>query len=227
MDNTGQIQSMPHNLPLRPHPKKMITMPKAKLLLFEDLSDWDTFVESSDFGSIYHTSGWKNALEKNFEHIKGHLVVIRDGHHCKILSGIPVYTLNSKIAGKRLVSIPFALHGTPLVSEIEHINILIEAIFNKYSVEQYTSLEIRSILPNKLSTNKLDLSKSTFYKSHTLHLCYTPEKLLTAFHKKAVRIPIRKSLQNGLRLKVGDNMADLLTFYEIYKNLIDLENKND
>lgn len=193
-------------------------MNKAELLTAEMFSRWDEFVEKHPNGSIYHTSGWKEVLEKNFKHIKGKILAIWNDRYDEIIAGIPIYAVRSFLTGKRLVSIPFALHGTPLISTTEEKKLLQKEIFNIFNSERFSFIEIRSFLPiDSIMDMKFGLSE--FYKCHYLFLSDNPEQLKNAFHKKAVQVPIRKSSENQLKLKIGQCEKDLRNYFQIcYKS---------
>ena len=88
-----------------------------------ELPEWDAFVQRHPWGVIAHLSGWKRAVEQTFQHIRGEVVVVREGG--RIVAGIPFYDVRSFLLGNRTVSVPFATLCDPLVSSPEQLETLI------------------------------------------------------------------------------------------------------
>src|SRR5687768_17581734 len=91
----------------------------VRWLRSDEMSRWDRFVLDHSQGLIYHSTLWKNALENAFPHVKGHFLAETEPETGKIKSGIALYTVSSWLLGPRLISIPFATLGEPLVETAE------------------------------------------------------------------------------------------------------------
>jgi hypothetical protein len=103
---------------------------------------WDKFIERHPLGWISHTSGWKNFLERSFKHIRGHHLAVVDGE--EIVAALPIFAVRSWLTGKRLVSVPFATLSDPLLSALEDMGILLDAVLNLSNKIGAKYVEIRT-----------------------------------------------------------------------------------
>ena len=69
---------------------------------------WDTFVQNHEFGSIFHTMAWRDTVERTFGHEDIYLLAARDG---VIVGVLPMFLVNSRFAGRLLMSVPCAVEG--------------------------------------------------------------------------------------------------------------------
>jgi hypothetical protein len=174
---------------------------------------WDTFVKDHPWGWIYHLSKWQRVLESSFPHMKGQcLAVIRRG---RIKAGLPIYTVDSWILGKRLVSVPFGTLCDPLVCGEGEMKLLIDRAIQLSEEWGCQKLEIRVMhSAGLLQDDRLD---GFFpYVHHFLPLMEDPEKIKKNFHRTCVRQRISRGQNSGLNLRVGDSLEDVKTFFDLY-----------
>ncbi|MCU0592206.1 MAG: GNAT family N-acetyltransferase [Desulfobacterales bacterium] len=195
-----------------------LKMKTVSVLSEESYTQWDVFVERHPMGSIYHLSGWKKALEESFKHIRGELVVIWNEAEDGIVAGLPVYHVDSRITGKRLVSAPFANFCEPLIADSEAGGILCDYLIRRYQRNNSGCIEVKARARSApLVDAKFGIATERNWH-HFLPLDASPELLIKKFHKKSVRVPISKAQKNGLQLRIGTSENDLSLFYEIYAN---------
>lgn len=176
---------------------------------------WDDFVVSHPHGLICHLSGWKRIIEQSFRHIRGYFPVILDGTMGRIRAGMPIYLVNSRITGKRLVSIPFATLSDPLVSSREEMLVLTEAVIQLAARHHAGKIEIRSLDSTQLVEDPR-YERIDFFKHHYLLLNQPAEHLTKRFHSTCVRRKIKLCSQNGLELIADCTYKDLECFFEAY-----------
>lgn len=188
-----------------------------EVIIIDPIKDgrWDEFVESHPYGWICHLSGWKRALEKSFQHMKGHYLSLIDTSNNTIQAALPLFELKSRLTGNRLVSIPFATLCDPLISTSADMEILFEAAL-KLSRELGTSrIEIRTLSSSDLIKDaRLDML--SYYKHHFLLLDAGLEQMKKSFHRTCVRQRIERSLKSNLNLRLAENENDLQKFYCLY-----------
>ena len=85
---------------------------------------WDTFVKNHDLGSIFHTLAWRDTVKQTFDHEDTYLLVLRGG---EIVGVFPMFLVNSRFAGRLLMSVPCAVEGGVLAVESEAAG----ALFNE------------------------------------------------------------------------------------------------
>ncbi len=178
-------------------------------------SRWDTFVENHPFGWIHHLSGWKACLEKSFKHLKGYYFVRLDGAGKKIIAGLPVFYVKSRLTGKRLISIPFATLCDPLISNSNDMALLFESVLNLSKKYNVSYIQIRTNLSTSLIDKEL-FGISNNYKNHYLSLDTEIDDLKMTFHRKTVRQSLNRATRSNLRIKMAENESDLKIFYTLY-----------
>jgi len=187
----------------------------VELINPEEDARWDNFVANHPYGWICHLSGWKQALEKSFSHMKGYYPVLIDPANSQIKAGMPVFAVKSWLTGKRLVGIPFATLCDPLIESNEEFKQLLDAVFNLSNKIGTTCIEIRTLSSFHFIQNN-QLGASSFYKHHYLLLDNEPEQLKKKFHRSCVRQRISRAIDSKLTLRSGDQESDLATFYQLY-----------
>ena len=176
---------------------------------------WDNFVENHRFGWIVHLSGWKNILESNFPHMKGHCLALIDPATDNIKAALPLYEVRSWLTGNRLVSIPLAQLSDPLVENRTDMERLIAAALDLSKSLKTSHVEIRTI--DSLSLFKTGHSGvDEVYRHHFLPLDRDLEAIKKSLHYKAVRYEINKAARNKLDLKIADSETDLEAFQVLF-----------
>jgi len=186
------------------------------VILIDPIEDkrWDRFVEDHPFGWICHLSGWKQAIEKSFRHMKGYYFALVGGDN-RIKAGLPVYEVKSRLTGNRLVSIPFATLCDPLISTSEDMSILFQRVLELSKKLESKHIQIGTILSHPLIQNKT-FGVVGFYKHHYLPLNSNLEQLKKKFHRTCVRQRITRAVKSNLKTKLGKDESDLNSFYQIY-----------
>ncbi|MCK6457113.1 MAG: FemAB family PEP-CTERM system-associated protein [Phycisphaerae bacterium] len=77
-------------------------------------ADWDAYVAQHDDGTICHAHGWRRAVVRVFGHADHSLVALRGGGICGVL---PLMLVRSPLAGRMLVSVPYATYGGVLADD--------------------------------------------------------------------------------------------------------------
>jgi hypothetical protein len=188
-----------------------------KIVLINPVQDprWDRFVEDHPFGWVCHLSGWKQALESAFRHMKGYYFALLDDSGERIEAGLPVFHVKSWILGDRLVSIPFATLCDPLVANASQFLQLAAAVQELAATLNARWVEVRCLHSGHLIRSPL-LDEANFYKLHYLELQGGCEKLLKGFHPKSVRHSIRRAAKNHLQLNCGETGPVLDLFFSLH-----------
>jgi FemAB-related protein (PEP-CTERM system-associated) len=196
-------------------------------------NEWDSFVMNSDDASLFHLTGWKDAVEKTFGHKSHYSFAAQDD---KITGILPLFDIKSKFFGHALVSVPFGVYGG--ISAIdqdshESLKMSAETLASAMSVDY---LELRSVCSqgfeshSNISNNSNDSSVSNIsngwflkdlYVTFKRPLCSTVDESFEEIPRKQRRM-IRQGMKFGLHSKVG-GLEYLDQFYAIYaRNVRDL-----
>lgn len=174
---------------------------------------WDSFVLEQKHSTIYHHSVWKEILQNTFKHIESKYFILEDDKN-KIVGGIPLFLVKSRLTGNRLTSVPFASECTPLVSSLEDFEKLAGAIIDKVQGFQCSYLELKIRDDSDLLNTSL-LKKIRICKNHVLSLDKDLDSLRKSFHKSCIQRKIKRAEEVGLKLKTGSSEEDLKIFFRL------------
>jgi FemAB-related protein (PEP-CTERM system-associated) len=79
-------------------------------------ADWTRYVHAHPDGSTFAGLDWKSAVEDVFGHRPFYLLARRDETVCGVL---PMFLIRSRLGGRMLISVPYAVYGGPLCDDAE------------------------------------------------------------------------------------------------------------
>jgi hypothetical protein len=174
---------------------------------------WDLFVKNHPFGWVSHLTGWNQILKRSFPQIKSVFLALKNSN--RIDAAIPFYEVNSRLTGKKLVSIPFATLSDPLVEDESQMQTLINETI-KYSRDigaKYLEIRTRGAYPHM---RKIGLAVSHQYKHHYMFLDPDPETIMKSFHRSCVRQRIALAFKSNVTIRPVKDEQDLICFYRLY-----------
>lgn len=115
--------------------------PRVAFLAPDRAAEWDEFVRQSPRGSYFHTSGWTSAVRAAFGHSNLTLVARRGP---EIVAGLPLMLVHSRIAGRLLISVPYAVYGGALGTDADAIEALRRDAVRLTAQVSARTLELRS-----------------------------------------------------------------------------------
>lgn len=112
---------------------------------------WNAFVDNHPDGTIFHLLAWKNAVERAMSQRPHYRLAMRGDAVAGVL---PLFEINSVVAGRFLVSVPYAALGGPIGDESAVAALLDEArklarCLNASSIELRTRRAVDPSLPCK------------------------------------------------------------------------------
>ncbi len=81
-------------------------------------AEWDRYVLNHPDGTLFHTAAWRNAVADSFGHVSHYLTATRDERFVGVL---PMFLVNSRLAGRMLVSVPYGVGGGLLANDGEAV----------------------------------------------------------------------------------------------------------
>jgi hypothetical protein len=170
------------------------------------------FLLNDDRSSIYHHPAWVTAISSTFNHDAYYL--IKENNRNQITGLLPFIAINSRITGKRIVSLPLTTYCNPLLED-DMLPLAINSIKDKFS--GYKIFEFRTLRDYR---NKLDdFSVNLSFHTHILDLVNSLEEIFNSFHPTSVRASIRRAEKNNLKIRWGDKLDDLKAFYGLEVSL--------
>jgi len=188
----------------------------AKVFVLDPLRDprWSDFVERHPDASIFHSTGWLEALRRTYGYEP--LVVTTSGEHKRLSNGIVLCKVRSWMTGHRLVSLPFSDHCDPLVDDARELDVLIAFLKREVDRGCYGYLELRPLRAmNSGIVQTMRLKRDEVYYIHRLDLTTDLEELYHRFHKSCVQRKIRKAERQGLLYEEGRSEELLAKFYKL------------
>ena len=162
-----------------------------------DPADWDDFVSAHPWGTVYHLTAWRRVIETAFPHIEGRFLLLRSCGTGRILGGLPIYAVKSRILGNRLVSVPFSSFCDPLAASSRLLALLVEESWRFAKLQNLSSLEIRMFRSVDLA-EEAGLSPTRYSLHHGADLCRPTEEIWATFSEGSVRRRIKRAASAGI-----------------------------
>lgn len=173
---------------------------------------WEHFLESELRASIFHTTGWLEALRRTYRYEP--IVYTTSPPSEEIRNGVVFCQVKSWLTGHRLVSLPFSDHCEPLVDDPQELRTIL-GVLEKGTERSpaWNYIEMRPLRHHEIETN---FHESTCnYVLHRLDLAPNSNQLFAAFHKGSTQRKIRRAEREGLRYEDGRSESLLLIFYRL------------
>jgi FemAB-related protein (PEP-CTERM system-associated) len=171
----------------------------------QDDPAWDAFVESHPHGSPFHLTAWRDCIRETFGYQPRSLLAEEGG---RIHAVLPLFLVSSPLAGRILLSSPFAVYGGVLASGEEARAAMKEGLEHLARRENVQYAELR----NAWESQCLGYQRIRRYVTFTQELAGSEEQLLQGIPRKT-RASIRKSLQCELSSR---RTRDLDSFCRLY-----------
>src|SRR5262249_29350567 len=101
-----------------------LTRARVTVYQLDPLRDrrWANLLESNPRASVFHTSGWLEALRRTYGYEPVAYTTTPPG--IRLTNAVVLSRVYSRITGRRLVSLPFSDHCEPLVDQPEDLKTL-------------------------------------------------------------------------------------------------------
>lgn len=161
---------------------------------------WDRYVRTHPEGTLFHLEGWRRAVQTTFRHEPMYLLATRGDDTVGVL---PMFLIKSRIAGRILVSVPYAVGGGIIADDEQAAWMLFEAAVGIATDRRVRVLDMRSA---RAQVPGLPIDDR--YVGFTRRLPDRPEDVLAWLPRKA-----RAAARNGrdkfrLEARFGDEHSD-------------------
>ena len=161
--------------------------------------------------SIFHTWEWLEALRRTYGYQP--LAYTTSPPRSDLTDALLFCQLRTCLSGRRLVSLPFSDHCSPLVSDPEALECLLTFLKQDLRRTHSQSIEIRPLESNLLCLKDFSIAKT--FNFHTLDLSPSLDQLFRAFHKDCIQRKIKRSEREALRYEEGRSESLLEKFYHL------------
>jgi len=182
----------------------------------DPLSDprWRTLLERHPAASVFHSTGWLQALRLTYGYRPVVLTTSAPGDE---LHGGLVACEVRTFVGARLVSVPFADHCDPLVDQAE-FDAIGDDLSQRCRVSRWRYVELRpphDTLP--LRRPIAGWGAATSYCLHRLSLVDGPEVVFGRLHRSCIQRAIHRAVREGVRSETGTSERLMREFYCLFR----------
>lgn len=184
----------------------------AQLHTINPLSDprWGELVSSHPQASIFHQTGWLEALSRTYGYEP--LAITSTPLGEPLRDGLVLCRVSSWITGSRLVSLPFTDHCALLPGALDVVHFL-SWLRAEYADQNLKYVEIRPL--DAFCPSAHEFGFSTSYWLHLLDLSPSFEKLFAALHKDCFQRKIRRAEREKVICEVGNSGRHLDEFFRL------------
>ncbi len=171
----------------------------------EHEAEWNRFVRRHPLGSPFHLTQWRDCIHATFGYAPRYLLAETGG---EVRGVLPLFLVWTPLAGRILLSTPFAVYGGILADDEEAKQALKSRLVEMAGQERVRHAELR----NAWTEQCAGFQPVRRYVTFTQELKGTEEELLQSIPRKT-RAAIRKSLQCGLSSRRTRNLDSFCRLY--------------
>ncbi|RIK68981.1 MAG: FemAB family PEP-CTERM system-associated protein [Planctomycetota bacterium] len=165
-----------------------------------DRDAWNAYVSCHPESTYFHQLSWKRAVEQAFSHRPIYLMA---RHGCEVTGLLPLFVVDSVLAGRMIVSLPYATYGGAIADDENVAAVLIHEACSIARRLDACSLELRSLRASELSL-PVRRSHATFCRA----LPVRADEVLGMLPRKA-RAAARKARETGrLSVDFGEHLVE-------------------
>jgi len=185
---------------------------ESRVSVIDPLRDerWKSFVAEHPNASAFHTPEWLRALADTYGYEP--LAVTTAKPSQPLSDGLALCRVKSWITGKRLVSVPFADHCEPLMSNEAFETEIGSWLQQECDRGDWRYVELR---PRSLMQTGDSWSSGQSYWFHTLDMSPSLEQIFNSLDKDSVQRRIRHAEKQGLEYETGNSAQLLKGFYPL------------
>jgi len=189
----------------------------ANVYRIDPMSDgrWTEFVQRHSRASVFHSVGWLQALHSTYGYEPLAYTTSSPGE--KLQNGLLFCLIDSRITGRRLVSLPFTDHCDPLSDSSENLVELLSFSQKALRTEKLKYLELRPTSGDFSTANGIAsfLPTARFFL-HTLSLAPPLDELFGGLDKNCVQRRVRRAERAHLEERSGKSEELLKDFFQLF-----------
>ena len=172
---------------------------------------WDDLVERHPRASVFHQRSWLEALSRTYGYEP--LVLTSTPPGQKLEDGFVFCRVASWITGTRLVSLPFADHCEPLVSDLAQSTEFLSWLREKCDRGRWRYVELRPLFSVPVAGSGLQPSQS--FSFHELDIRPSLEQIFRRLHKDSIQRRIRRAEKERFTYEAGASAHLVEEFYRL------------
>jgi hypothetical protein len=172
---------------------------------------WAELVAHHPQASSFHQTGWLEALKQTYGYKPTVLTLNSPAE--PLTNGLVVCRISSWLTGTRLVSLPFADHCEPLVSDPGDQTLLLNGLAEESVLQRCKYVEIRPLVDSPEMKNEFQSTESFYF--HELDLSPGIEQLFKSLSKDSIQRKIKRADKEQLTYEAGRSDELISTFYNL------------
>jgi len=194
-------------------PTEALSESRTNLYAIDPLSDcrWADLVERHPKSSVFHTSGWLEALRRTYGYTP--VVYTTSRPETELTNGLLFCEISSWLTGRRLVSLPFSDHCEPLVESAAELGHMLELIGSDLERNKWKYIEMRPGNSGFAVSPKFQPSETFYF--HSLDLRPSLDELFRRFHKDCIQRKVRRAEREHVVYEAGNSESLLRMFYKL------------
>jgi len=160
---------------------------------------WRRFLLEHRSASIFHTPAWLQALRRTYGYEPFALTTSPPGR--ELTNGLVLCRINSRLTGRRLVSLPFSDHCEPLADGPKDIAQLCCSLGGLLEREHLKYIEIRPA--SACLKGEPGFGKAKGFWFHKIDLRPSQDELFRSFHRDCVQRKVVRAEREALSYEVG------------------------
>ena len=175
-------------------------------------SRWDKFVTGQEHSTVFHTSAWARVIKETYGYVPRYYIL--ENEDGQIRAAIPLYFIQSKLTGRRLVCLPFSDYCWPLGKDEVDITSLLNTAKNEVKTGAASYLEVRG-WQNRVPEAQFNLAGYDYYTRYLLELEPDLKALSERFHL-SVRRCIHQAEKRDVTVRLTSSEEDMERFYRLH-----------
>jgi CelD/BcsL family acetyltransferase involved in cellulose biosynthesis len=172
---------------------------------------WDELVARHSNSSIFHTRAWLQALRTTYGYRP---VVYATTRGPQIEEAVVFCGIESRLTGRRLVSLPFSDHCQPLASGAA-LDAILRHVHEQQPKLGLRYVELRPVTCDPHSLGDVGFGVSERVSFQTIDLCSELPVLFKQMHDSCIRRKIKRAEREGLTYEVGRSEEILQKFRQL------------
>jgi lipid II:glycine glycyltransferase (peptidoglycan interpeptide bridge formation enzyme) len=163
-------------------------------------SRWATFLEQHSDASVFHTKEWLRTLQQTYGYKP---VAYSTSNGNELTNAVVFCQIESRLTGKRLVSLPFSDHCQPLASG-KDLREILNYLQDNCNTERFKYVELRPIvLDTCMDERKQPFVLSERFSLQRVDLRPELNALYKNFHDSCIRRKVKRADREGLLYDMG------------------------
>ncbi len=172
---------------------------------------WPEFLEGHRSATLFHSKEWLDALRRTYGYRATVLTLSEPGE--RLTTGLVFCRVQSWLTGRRLVSVPFSDHCTPLINCEEEFGYLLSRFQREADQGPEKYAEIRLLTEG--AERPAELVSSPTFCLHRLGLQPSLDELFHALHGNCIRRKIARAERERVKYEEGTSEQLLQEFYHL------------